>query len=78
MTDTADPASSLAITLRGEPWRSKCFCPTTSSSDRGRMRTASGAVAADEAWNWDTLQCYRAPPTIMLREVHCGIVEGSI
>jgi hypothetical protein len=39
--------SASMTCLSGEPAASRCSCPTSSSSVRGRIRTASGA----EAWS---------------------------
>lgn len=53
----------------GEPGRSRCFCPTTSSSERGLIRTASGAV--DEG-----IGCGGTPP--WYRQLwHSGVVNNS-
>jgi hypothetical protein len=48
-TAPADVASGSARATMGDPARRRCFCPATSSSDTGRMRTASGVCPESSA-----------------------------
>ena len=63
-TDAAAPPSTRRRS--GAPGRSRCACPTTSSSDRGRIRTASGAVAAGAASAGGSGSCRSNRPSVLI------------
>ena len=65
MIETApgDVASGSASATIGDPARSRCRCPATSSSDTGRMRTARGVCPESSGAEGVTSQGYSGPTT---------------
>ena len=60
---SSDMGASLSISLRnGVPWPVRCRCPITSSTVRGRIRTASGAAASAAACSASSNRLSDCPP----------------